>query len=75
MEAEFTYPQPWWLEEAGCLHLFTQYTQGRELYWSHSLTGRVGLTPENSLAWEGITRLVAASVIASSQPSTPTPQW
>ncbi len=52
MEAEFTYPQPWWLGEAGCLHLFTQYTRGRELYWSHSLTGR-DWTPPRKLAGMG----------------------
>jgi hypothetical protein len=35
-EEEFTYPQPWWLPDSGFLHLFTMYTDGRELYWSRS---------------------------------------
>lgn len=35
-EEEFTYPQPWWVKETGFLHLFTRYTDGRELYWNHS---------------------------------------
>ncbi len=35
-EEEFTYPQPWWIEGAGFLHLFTKYTAGRELYWNTS---------------------------------------
>ena len=52
MEAEFTYPQPWWLGEDGCLHLFTQYTRGRELYWNHSSTGR-DWTPPRKLAGMG----------------------
>ncbi len=49
IEVEFTYPQPWWLGEAGCLHLFTQYTRVRELYCSHSSTGR-DWTPPRKLA-------------------------
>ena len=35
-----TYPQPWWIPGKGFLHLFTQYTQGRELYWETSPDGR-----------------------------------
>lgn len=35
-EREFTYPQPWWLEQKGFLFLFTKYTGVRELYWSSS---------------------------------------
>jgi len=35
-EEEFTYPQPWWIEGKGFLHLFTKYTRGRELYWNTS---------------------------------------
>ncbi len=37
---EFTYPQPWWIEGEGFLHLFTKYTGVRELYWSRSPDGR-----------------------------------
>lgn len=36
---EMTYPQPWWLEGRGFLHLFTKYTAGRELYWETSPDG------------------------------------
>ncbi len=35
----FTYPQPRWFEGRGFLHLFTKYTNGRELYWSTSRNG------------------------------------
>lgn len=35
-ESEFTYPQPWWLDDRRCLLLFTKYTKGRELYWRES---------------------------------------
>jgi hypothetical protein len=35
-----TYPQPWHVREKGFLHLFTQYTKGRELYWETSADGR-----------------------------------
>lgn len=38
-EEEFTYPQPWFSEEHGFLHLFTKYTAGRELYWETSEDG------------------------------------
>lgn len=33
---EMTYPQTWWIEGKGFLHLFTKYTAGRELYWATS---------------------------------------
>lgn len=33
-EAEYAYPQPWYVEKKGFLKLFTKYTHGRELYWS-----------------------------------------
>jgi hypothetical protein len=39
-QAEITYPQPRWIEGKGFLHLFTKYTNGRELYWSTSPDGR-----------------------------------
>jgi len=40
-EEEMTYPQPWWIQERGFLHLFTKYTGVRELYWNTSPDGRV----------------------------------
>lgn len=36
---ELTYPQPWFLEGRGFLHLFTKYTRGRELYFETSPDG------------------------------------
>lgn len=39
-EDEMTYPQPWWIAGRGCLLMFTRYTNGRELYWMTSETGR-----------------------------------
>jgi hypothetical protein len=38
-EEEMTYPQPWFVEGQGWLHLFTKYTKGRELYWETSTDG------------------------------------
>ncbi|MFC1526986.1 BNR-4 repeat-containing protein, partial [Candidatus Latescibacterota bacterium] len=35
-EEELTYPQPWWIEREGFLHLHTMYTGVRELYWNRS---------------------------------------
>lgn len=37
---DMTYPQSWWIEGKGFLHLFTKYTAGRELYWIASRNGR-----------------------------------
>jgi len=51
-EAEFTYPQPYWFEGRGFLHLFTKYTNGRELYWSTSRNGDVW-SPDQKLAGIG----------------------
>ena len=49
-EEELTYPQPWWIEGEGFLHLFTKYTGVRELYWNRSdATGRQW-TPDRKLA-------------------------
>jgi hypothetical protein len=39
-EEEMTYPQPWWIEGEGFVHLFTKYTGVRELYWNRSRDGR-----------------------------------
>jgi len=49
LEDEFTYPQPWWIEGKGFLHLFTRYTDGRELYWDSS-------SPDG-LIWKGPQKL------------------
>lgn len=38
-EEELTYPQPWWIEGEGFFHLFTKYTDGRELYFETSPNG------------------------------------
>lgn len=38
-EQEITYPQPWWVEGKGFIHMFTKYTAGRELYWETSPDG------------------------------------
>lgn len=35
-----TYPQPWQVPGRGFLLLFTQYTNGRELYWETSVDGQ-----------------------------------
>ena len=51
-EAEITYPQPWWVEGKGFIHLFTKYTKGRELYWSTSADGRQW-SPDQKLAGMG----------------------
>lgn len=39
-EKTITYPQPWQVPGKGFLHLFTRYTNGRELYWETSADGR-----------------------------------
>lgn len=36
---EMTYPQPWFIPNFGFFHLFTKYTDGRELYWEISTNG------------------------------------
>ncbi|MEE2753909.1 MAG: BNR-4 repeat-containing protein [Candidatus Latescibacterota bacterium] len=43
-EEEMTYPQPWWVQGKGFLHLFTKYTGVRELYWNRSDDGRTWTT-------------------------------
>ena len=52
-EEEFTYPQPWWLEGSGFLHLFTKYTKGRELYWNTSSADGRSWTEHRKLAGMG----------------------
>jgi hypothetical protein len=39
-EKTITYPQPWHVAGRGFLHLFTRYTNGRELFWETSPDGR-----------------------------------
>jgi len=51
-EEEMTYPQPWWVEGRGFIHLFTKYTGVRELYWNTSVDGRTW-TPDRKLAGMG----------------------
>lgn len=51
-EEEFTYPQPWYVPDQGFLHLFTKYTNGRELYWNTSADGYTW-TPDQKLAAMG----------------------
>jgi hypothetical protein len=38
-EEEMTYPQPWYIEGEGMIHLFTKYTGIRELYYETSRDG------------------------------------
>ena len=42
---EFTYPQAWWVQGKGFLHLNTKYTRGRELYFDRSEDGRTWEQP------------------------------
>ena len=67
-EEEFTYPQPWWIDSEGCLHLFTKYTKGRELYWNKSQHG-LGWTEDQKLAGMGghyqISRRIGSRVITA----------
>lgn len=51
-EGEMTYPQPWWVTGKGFIYLFTQYTRGRELYWTTSTDGQQWL-PDQKLAGMG----------------------
>ena len=50
---EFTYPQPWWIDEHGFVFLFTKYTGVRELYWSVSDTRAGKWTEDQKLAGMG----------------------
>lgn len=51
-ETIMTYPQPWWIEGEGFMHLFTKYepivTHGRELFWSTSKDG-INWSPDRKL--------------------------
>lgn len=55
-ETVMTYPQPWYIQGKGFIHLFTKYTapktRGRELYWSVSSDGKTW-APEKKLAGMG----------------------
>lgn len=44
-QGEFTYPQAWWIEGRGFIHLNTKYTRGRELYFETSEDGRTWSDP------------------------------
>ena len=52
-QGEITYPQPRWIEGKGFLHLFTKYTNGRELYWSTSPDGRTWAPDQKFAGIEG----------------------
>ena len=52
LQKEMTYPQPWWQKGEGFLCLFTKYTNGRELYWSTSIDGKIW-SPDQKLAGMG----------------------
>ncbi len=67
-EEEMTYPQPWWIEGKGFLHLFTKYTGVRELYWNTSPDGRTWSTHRKLAGIEGhyqTSRRQGARVIAA----------
>jgi hypothetical protein len=49
---EMTYPQPWFIPGFGFFHLFTKYTDGRELYWETSTNG-INWSPHHKLAGIG----------------------
>ncbi len=58
-EDEFAYPQPWFTDNT-LLFLFTQYTDGRELYWrTHADTS--GWSPNQKLAAGGHYQMSNAS--------------
>lgn len=40
LQKEFSYPQPWHLDDSGFVFMFTKYTGGRELYVSASSDGK-----------------------------------
>lgn len=60
-EGDFAYPQPWWIEGNGFLHLYTRYTNGRELYARGSADGRAW-GAEKKLAGFGGHYLVSEAV-------------
>lgn len=53
LEENITYPQPWYINGKGFMHLFTQYTKGRELYWSNSPDGRKWSSPQKLSGFGG----------------------
>ncbi|MBD3182743.1 hypothetical protein GF312_10650 [Candidatus Poribacteria bacterium] len=48
-EREFTYPQPWFINEKGFIHLFTKYIKGRQLHWRTSSDG-TNWSPDQKMA-------------------------
>jgi len=65
---ELTYPQPWWVEGRGFVHLFTKYTAGRELYWETSRDGKTwsedsklaGMGGHYQVSWQSKGRVMTA---------------
>ena len=72
-EEEMTYPQPWWVEGNGFLHLFTKYTGVRELIGTQASMVTTGERIKSWLVWVDITRLAADTGIASARHLTCTP--
>lgn len=58
---DFAYPQPWWINGKGFVHLYTRYTAGRELYVRNSVDGGTWGT-ERKLAGFGGHYLVSEAV-------------
>lgn len=56
-ETVMTYPQPWFIEGKGFIHLFTKYavesTHGRELYWATSSDGKTWSSDRKLAGIEG----------------------
>ncbi len=53
LEDDITYPQPWPMAPDKFIHLFTRYTNGRELYWSTSTNGLQWATPQKLAGFGG----------------------
>ena len=70
-EAVFTYPQPWYIEGEGFMHLFTKYTgknRGRELYWSTSFDGKKWYPDQKLAGIEGhyqISNIVGNKIVTA----------
>ena len=70
-EAVFTYPQPWYVEGEGFMHLFTKYTgknRGRELYWSTSFDGKKWYPDQKLAGIEGhyqISNIVGNKIVTA----------
>ena len=53
LEDDITYPQPWPMAPDKFIHLFTRYTNGRELYWTTSTNGLQWATPQKLAGFGG----------------------